>query len=962
MLPKLADGGRFMTRRWMILAVLMMVALPSVLYGRWIKDKVYLQTDSVGKVEFSHFAHMEMESIGKNCPTCHNEAFHIVTKKNPAFTMAEMESGKSCGFCHNDTKAFGVGGDCTTCHAGDVEINYGIAEKVMFSHDVHADMFGCDECHSDLFVPERNSNQVGMKKMEEGESCGACHDGDSAFSVKSDCSNCHTSAGAIAMQSPVGEILFSHDVHTGAFGCDECHSDIFKAKANSNQVGMKKMEDGESCGACHDGDSAFSVSGDCVTCHSNAADMAIQAKDVNAVPFSHTIHTEMLGCAECHPDIFVAKANSNQVGMQRMEAGESCGACHDGDTAFGVGEDCTTCHLGDFAYTKDIPIQSPVGGIVFSHVVHTEMFGCDECHPETFRAKANSTQVGMKKMESGESCGACHDGDSAFSVKADCRSCHQGAEDIPIQSTVGAIVFSHDAHIEMFGCDECHPDTFKAKANSNQVGMKKMEAGESCGTCHDGDTAFGVAGDCVTCHSNAADVAIQAQDVGAVPFSHDVHTEMFGCGECHPDLFVAQANSNQVGMTRMEDGESCGACHDGDTAFGVGEACATCHTGSLTYTKNVAIKSGVWSILFSHKNHTENFSCGECHPDVFRAKANSNQVGMKKMEDGASCGACHNGEDAFSVTGDCAECHASSVDVAIQTKNVGTIPFSHAEHGRMFACDECHPDTFKAQANSNQVGMKKMEDGASCGACHDGRTAFGVKGDCSTCHSGAVDVAMQSTVGAIVFSHEVHTEDFGCDECHPDIFEAKANSTQVGMKKMESGESCGSCHDGSTAFGVAGDCITCHTKAVDVAIQTKNVGVAPFSHSVHTEMFGCSECHPDLFRAQANSNQVGMQAMESGASCGACHDGGDAFSVKEDCTSCHAGDVVYQAFGKTIFSHAKHLDKFGCDECHPRLFQARRGANKVATMDDMEIGQSCGACHNGGKAFGVENCDPCHIK
>jgi c(7)-type cytochrome triheme protein len=34
--------------------------------------------------------------------------------------------------------------------------------------------------------------------------------------------------------------------------------------------------------------------------------------------------------------------------------------------------------------------------------------------------------------------------------------------------------------------------------------------------------------------------------------------------------------------------------------------------------------------------------------------------------------------------------------VAIQTKDVGTIPFSHAEHGRMFACDECHPDTFKA--------------------------------------------------------------------------------------------------------------------------------------------------------------------------------------------------------------------------------------------------------------------------
>ena len=60
-----------MTRRWTIFTVLLLVALPSVLYGRWIKDKVYLQTDSVGKVEFSHYAHMEMESIGKDCPACH---------------------------------------------------------------------------------------------------------------------------------------------------------------------------------------------------------------------------------------------------------------------------------------------------------------------------------------------------------------------------------------------------------------------------------------------------------------------------------------------------------------------------------------------------------------------------------------------------------------------------------------------------------------------------------------------------------------------------------------------------------------------------------------------------------------------------------------------------------------------------------------------------------------------------
>ncbi len=409
-----------MTRRWMFITVLLMLALPSVVCGRWIKDKVYLQTDSVGKVEFSHIDHMAEESIGKNCPTCHNDAFHIVTKKNPTFTMVDMEDGKSCGFCHNDKKAFGVGGDCTTCHAGDVEINYGESGKVLFSHDAHTEMFGCDECHSDLFVPERNGNPVGMKKMEAGESCGACHDGDSAFSVAGDCGSCHQGAEDISMKSTVGAIVFSHDVHTEMFGCDECHPDVFKAQANSNQVGMKKMEAGESCGTCHDGDTAFGVKEDCTTCHTNAVDLQIPTKDFGSVSFSHEVHIDMFGCDECHPDTFIAKANSNQVGMKKMEAGESCGACHDGDTAFGVSSDCASCHAGDIKY-----VNEDAGNIIFPHTAHVEAFGCDECHPDLFQAKRGANVATMEEMEAGESCGACHDGDTAFGVAEDCESCHE---------------------------------------------------------------------------------------------------------------------------------------------------------------------------------------------------------------------------------------------------------------------------------------------------------------------------------------------------------------------------------------------------------------------------------------------------------------------------------------------------------------------------------------------------------
>jgi c(7)-type cytochrome triheme protein len=67
--------------------------------------------------------------------------------------------------------------------------------------------------------------------------------------------------------------------------------------------------------------------------------------------------------------------------------------------------------------------------------------------------------------------------------------------------------------------------------------------------------------------------------------------------------------------------------------------------------------------------------------------------------------------------------------------------------------------------------------------------------------------------------------------------------------------------------------------------------------------------------------------------------------------------------GKVTFVHANHLAKGAkCADCHPKLFQMKQGADKLS-MDSMGEGKSCGACHNGKKAFGVmdgDKCDTCH--
>ncbi len=52
------------------------------------------------------------------------------------------------------------------------------------------------------------------------------------------------------------------------FRCKVCHADLgFQFKAGGNQINMVKIIDGQFCGACHNGELAWSVE-NCNLCHS----------------------------------------------------------------------------------------------------------------------------------------------------------------------------------------------------------------------------------------------------------------------------------------------------------------------------------------------------------------------------------------------------------------------------------------------------------------------------------------------------------------------------------------------------------------------------------------------------------------------------------------------------------------------------------------------------------------------
>jgi len=63
----------------------------------------------------------------------------------------------------------------------------------------------------------------------------------------------------------------------------------------------------------------------------------------------------------------------------------------------------------------------------------------------------------------------------------------------------GKVVFSHEFHVALSDkCTVCHGDLFRMLRPTRTVTHPDMEAGRSCGACHNGSMAFGP-GDPATC-------------------------------------------------------------------------------------------------------------------------------------------------------------------------------------------------------------------------------------------------------------------------------------------------------------------------------------------------------------------------------------------------------------------------------------------------------------------------------
>jgi c(7)-type cytochrome triheme protein len=236
---------------------------------------------------------------------------------------------------------------------------------------------------------------------------------------------------------------------------------------------------------------------------------------------------------------------------------------------------------GSFSYAIDIKNVTfdivHFGKVVFNHNRHFEQEGiknnCKTCHNVIFNLRKESRYT-MADMEKGKSCGACHNGKRAFGLK-DCIQCHKvGDVTIKVKET-GPVTFSHKRHLGVYTCTVCHTKIFDLSVKKPFT-MAQMEKGKSCGACHNGKDAFNTE-ECLKCHP-VKEVDFKVADGGDVQFSHELHTGMYKCGDCHVRLYLPSAKNARRTMAEMETGKSCGACHnEGKEAFTVTENCDRCH-------------------------------------------------------------------------------------------------------------------------------------------------------------------------------------------------------------------------------------------------------------------------------------------------------------------------------------------------------------------------------------------------
>lgn len=472
-------------------------------------------------------------------------------------------------------------------------------------------------------------------------------------------------AGAAAAAPSTKAVGFDHLVHDRdvvvrggeSLACARCHA--MKGGALIGKPGHAAC-----FGACHGspprrGDRPGDRLAVCTSCHAEAVVVAAGAHGypVHYPPYTlepnfgitvgHRRH-RAVACAACH-------------GGGKPAPHQRCAGCHDGSGAAGRGPAMTAC-LGCHppATGKPLPptiIHAEVNvAASFKHDRHAARGGdgarCTTCHRAVL-----DTDDNVLPAPGAASCAAarCHDGAAAFGITVACARCHADPGDPEFKVARPTDRYSHATHSAVtLPCAACHP-----LARSGEV---TVVGHAPCASCHADDFGLRQPRICGACHNGTEPWRALVPDRGppeatefGATLDHARHPG--GCTRCHA-LTTATAQLRPPRGHRACTGKGCHAV-TGDPAPSLA-ACERCHRRGLALERQVARLAAPWSVrrAFDHAAHARGpdgqpLACGACHVDLQGPDVTALATPPK-----ATCAPCHDGNQAFKLTGTrCTRCH-----------------------------------------------------------------------------------------------------------------------------------------------------------------------------------------------------------------------------------------------------------------------------------------------------------------
>jgi len=205
------------------------------------------------------------------------------------------------------------------------------------------------------------------------------------------------------------------------------------------------------------------------------------------------------------------------------------------------------------------------------------------------------------------------------------------------------------------------------------------------------------------------------------------------------------------------------------------------------------------------------------------------------------------------------------IDRVSTSSGMKPVGFSHWSHRVNYTCRVCHFELeINMMVNTTEITEEQNRYGRFCGACHNGKAAFGhTKENCDKCHNGDINYAKDKFRELSALPQAV-------------------NGNKIDwVKALNDG-------DIKPADYVLEEIAPINFEK-EILIESPWAGISEilFPHKAHGRWLDCSNCHPEIFQIKYMASEgLAMKAILNSEFCGVCH-GRVSFPTNDNCKRCH---------------------------------------------------------------------------